>query len=136
MKEQDDMSEREVLGCPFCGGPAGEESGPCGEEYVFIIACQTPTCTPMPCATSTIDLDAAISAWNRRSPSRQLILEEAAKLRAEVQKIVDEQWGAHRKTVSPINAFDHFRDLNKKWVALHDRLRAALSHPHKEKGDE
>jgi len=106
------MSEREVLGCPFCGGPAGEESGPCGEEYVFIIACQTPTCTPMPCATSTIDLDAAITAWNRRSPSRQLILEEAAKVA------------------------DHYSRFG--WAMPGDVAQAirSLSHPDKEKGDE
>ena len=74
------MSE-ELKPCPFCGGPAGDESGPNGDEYVFVIACQSEMrrCAAAPATTSTIDLKTAVAAWNRRaSPdARREALEEA-----------------------------------------------------------
>ena len=72
MKKQDDMSERELLPCPFCNG-VPEIHTQMVSRYQFV-SCSRCNCDgPLKERTS-----AAISAWNRRSPSRPLILEEAA----------------------------------------------------------
>jgi Lar family restriction alleviation protein len=74
MKEQDDMSERELLPCPFCNGVPAIHAQMVS-RYQFV-SCSRCNCDgPLKERTS-----AAIAAWNRRSPSRQSILEEAAKV--------------------------------------------------------
>jgi len=71
------MSERELLICPFCGsadcrviGGPGTKGGP-----KYWAGCDH--CSGRAWGDTEAE---AIAAWNRRSPSRPLILEEAAKV--------------------------------------------------------
>lgn len=85
MKEQDDMSERELLPCPFCDAAMVEfERGnyaehPWSEAEDF--------CHMRGFAVHK----SRYGWWNRRSPSRQLILEEAAKVADEAQATAREE---------------------------------------------
>jgi hypothetical protein len=92
MKEQDDMSERELEPCPFCsaGNTDIQErrlppsmQGPGAIISVTVRHwCPVPPGQPSGLHVSMHgrDRESAIAAWNRRSPSRQSILEEAAKV--------------------------------------------------------
>ena len=65
----------ELLPCPFCGGPAEVESKRCG----WRVHCVEPgCCTAGPYPDDCTEAE-AITAWNRRSPFRREVLEEAAR---------------------------------------------------------
>ena len=72
------MSERELEPCPFCGGTA--EIGYVQGETARV-ECRGDDCLMAEVFTDRLPRAEAIAAWNRRSPSRQSILEEAAKER-------------------------------------------------------
>lgn len=68
------MSERELLPCPFCGFDDIRETHHGGASYtVWCGHCWANS----PHDTTPRE---AREAWNRRSPSRQSLLEEAAKV--------------------------------------------------------
>lgn len=67
------MNERELELCPFCGGEA--KAAIDGAAWPLVI------CDPCGAYMEAIDFaDDPVPRWNRRSPSRPLILEEAAKV--------------------------------------------------------
>lgn len=56
-------------------------------------------------------------------------------LLSRLREIVDRQCSAHRETVSPNNAFEHFSRLNQEWMKLHDELAVLIIATKKEKSD-
>ena len=115
----------ELLGCPFCGGKnitlrCEQMPPPESRPWYWAVWCE---CGARCKADANIykgDAKArAIAAWNRRSPSRPLILEEAA-------KVADEFAETHR---APPHHNDTF------WTAT-NLAKAIRSLADKEKGDE
>jgi hypothetical protein len=105
--------ELKLLICPFCGNKPQLSDGYEGPR----IRCENTECETQPSTDNYENEVDAIAAWNRRSPYRQLILEEAAK--------VADEMAVNRARVSSAAAYAS--------RSIADRIRS-LSHPDKEKG--
>jgi hypothetical protein len=72
------MSERELLPCPFCGRPVElRYERRSFRPDTYSISCGFVSCGINPSTGEHLDEPQAIAAWNRRSPSRSAILDEA-----------------------------------------------------------
>jgi Lar family restriction alleviation protein len=120
------MSERELLPCPFCDGRP---------RLVAPVWDLLPYCECLRCGVKTTMATTnaeAIAAWNRRSPSRQSILEEAAKERDRLREALE--WALDEIDVlsNKIVQFAYpqgmaMMDREDQWER-HFSARSALSH--------